>query len=142
MRIVNIGIGLILVMSAMAADTVTLTNGQVIKGTYLGGSPREVKIEAGDRIKTLDVADILRVEFDARRERVESESSPAPDRSILVPASTNLVIRMIDGVDSERNSVGQTFAASLDEPVIINGETVIPRGADVVVKLVDAKESG
>jgi len=49
---------------------------------------------------------------------------------------------MIDGMDSELNSVGQTFAASLDEPVVINGETVIPRGADVVVKLVDATESG
>jgi hypothetical protein len=31
---------------------------------------------------------------------------------------------------------------SLDEPVVINGQTVIPRGADAVVKLVDAKESG
>jgi hypothetical protein len=26
---------------------------------------------------------------------------------------------MIDGVDSERNTVGQTFAASLDEAVLI-----------------------
>jgi hypothetical protein len=49
---------------------------------------------------------------------------------------------MIDGVDSETNRVGQTFAASMDEPVMLNGETVIPRGADVVVKLVDSKESG
>jgi hypothetical protein len=30
----------------------------------------------------------------------------------------------------------------MDEPVMLNGETVIPRGADVVVKLVDSKESG
>jgi hypothetical protein len=49
---------------------------------------------------------------------------------------------MIDGVDSEVNRVGQTFAASMDQPVTMGGETVIPRGADVVVKLVDAKESG
>jgi hypothetical protein len=49
---------------------------------------------------------------------------------------------MIDGVDSEVNRVGQTFAASMDQPVVLNGETIIPRGADVVVKLVDAKESG
>jgi hypothetical protein len=62
--------------------------------------------------------------------------------SVELPAGTNLVVRMIDGVDSETNRVGQTFAASMDEPVILNGETVIPRGADVVVKLVDAKESG
>jgi hypothetical protein len=49
---------------------------------------------------------------------------------------------MIDPVDSETSSVGQTFAASMDQPVILNGDTVIPRGADVVVKLVDAKQSG
>jgi hypothetical protein len=124
-----------------AADTVTLKNGQVIEGTYLGGSPRGVKIETDNQIQTLDVADILRIEFDAARERRELETSPAAG-AIELPAGTNLVIRMIDGVDSERNSVGQTFAASLDEPVVINGETVIPRGADVVVKLVDATESG
>jgi hypothetical protein len=45
-------------------------------------------------------------------------------------------------VDSETNRVGQTFAASMAEPVTMGGETIIPRGADVVVKLVDAKESG
>jgi hypothetical protein len=72
-----------------------------------------------------------------------AEPLPAP-RSAggELPAGTNLVVRMIDGVDSQVNRVGQTFAASLDEPVMLNGETVIPRGADVVVKLVDAKESG
>ena len=59
-----------------------------------------------------------------------------------LPAGTNLVIRMIDGVDSENARAGQTFNASIDEPVMVNGQTVIPRGADVVVKLVDAKESG
>jgi hypothetical protein len=61
---------------------------------------------------------------------------------IELPAGTNLVVRMIDGVDSEVNRVGQTFAASMAEPVTMGGETIIPRGADVVVKLVDAKESG
>ena len=68
---------------------------------------------------------------------------PAPAMvSGTLPAGTNLVIRMIDGVDSETNRVGQTFRASLDQPVMINGKTVIPRGADAWVKLVDAKESG
>lgn len=130
MRII---ISLTLVAAAMAADTVTLKDGRAMAGTYLGGSPREVKLDAGDRIRTLDVADIARIEFGAAREQSET---------IQLPAGTHFVIRMIDGVDSERNSVGQTFAASLDEPVMITGEKVIPRGADVVVKLVDAKESG
>ena len=63
--------------------------------------------------------------------------------SAQLPAGTNMVVRMIEGVDSETARVGQTFKASLDEPVVgPNGETLIRRGADVVVKLVDAKESG
>jgi hypothetical protein len=59
-----------------------------------------------------------------------------------LPAGTNLVIRMIESVDSETNRVGQTFRASLDQPVMVDGVTAIPRGADAVVKLVDSKESG
>ena len=141
-RILPFGIGLTLVMAAMAADTVTLNDGRVITGTYLGGSPREVKLNAGDQIQTLDVADIVRIQFGAASEWREGRTSTDAGGAIELPAGTNLVIRMIDAVDSERNSVGQTFAASLDEPVMINGQTVIARGADVVVKLVDAKESG
>jgi hypothetical protein len=54
----------------------------------------------------------------------------------------SLVVRMIDDVDSERDQVGQTFRASLDEAIVVEGETVVPRGGDVVVKLVDDKQSG
>ena len=68
--------------------------------------------------------------------------APPPAPSVELQQGTNLVIRMIDGVDSEVNRVGQTFAASLDEPVMVDGQVVIPRGADMVVKLADAKESG
>jgi hypothetical protein len=135
-------------MVAMAAETVTLKDGRVIAGDYLGGSPTEVKLVVGDQVQTVDVQDIVRIDFHTRRspavapERRDIETPHSAGGRIRLQAGTNLVIRMIDGVDSERNSVGQTFAASLDEPVIIDGRTVIPRGADVVVKLVDAKESG
>ncbi len=74
------------------------------------------------------------------------QSAPPPPvrsaRGVELPAGTNIVVRMIEGVDSEAARVGQTFAASLDEPVMSNGEVAIPRGADVIVKLVDSKESG
>ena len=71
-------------------------------------------------------------------------AAQAPSRgSIELPAGTSIVVRMIDGVDSDTARVGQTFSASLDEPVTnSSGETLIPRGTDAVVKLVDSKESG
>ena len=94
-----------------------------------------MRIEVGDQSRTLRVEDIQSIRFGSTPEGRESAS-------VNLPAGTKLVIRMIDGVDSERNTVGQTFAASLDEPVRVNGEIVIPRGADVMVKLVDDRQSG
>ena len=171
MRLIHLAIALVLATAGFA-DTVTLKSGRVIHGTYLGGTARQLRVDTGDRVENLDVGDVVRIEFgdfapapvrDASSEerprlrRVQPDSQPTilrPDNdpppapaaarreSVELPAGTNLVVRMIDGVDSETNRVGQTFAASMDEPVLLNGETVIPRGADVVVKLVDAKESG
>jgi hypothetical protein len=143
---------------AIFADTVTLKSGRVVNGTYLGGSPRQVKMEIGDRIENFDVAEVARIEFGgpapeasaprrqppARILRPEAAApAAAPQRTqVELPAGTNVVVRMIDSVDSEVNRMGQTFQASLDEPILLNGETVVPRGADVVVKLVDEKQSG
>jgi hypothetical protein len=73
-----------------------------------------------------------------------SQSAPAAPAAptVTIPSGTLLKVRMIDGVDSETSQLGQTFQASLDEPIMINGDTVVPRGADVVAKLVEDKQSG
>ena len=151
-------IGVVLACATVGlADTVTLKSGEIIQGNYLGGSPRQVRIEAGGQIQDYNIDQIVRIEFsgpppapapEPRRSenvfRPEPANTPPPQQQALgdLPAGTNLVVRMIDAVDSSVNRVGQTFAASIDEPVMINGQMVIPRGADVVVKLVDSKESG
>ncbi|HLK47216.1 MAG TPA: hypothetical protein VKT49_03725 [Bryobacteraceae bacterium] len=163
MRLVYLGLALAAAGIGWS-DTVTLRNGRVIQGTYLGGTARQVRIDAGDQIQTVDVDDISRIEFSAPapsaaaapppapapaprqtllRPDPAGDSAPAPQAaSVQLPAGTNIVVRMIDGVDSQVNRVGQTFAASLDEAVMLNGNTVIPRGADAVIKLADSKESG
>jgi hypothetical protein len=61
----------------------------------------------------------------------------------MIPSGTVLTVRMVDSVDSQRDRVGQTFEASLDEPVLDpDGRTLVPRGADVIIKLVDDQQSG
>jgi len=170
MRLFSIATTLVLALaSVMFADTVRMKDGRTVRGTYLGGSARQVRMEVGDQIETLDVTDIERIEFGGaaampappppparsqqdrpvlRREdavmRPEQAPPPPPAmQGIELPAGTNVVIRMIDGVDSETARAGQTFQASLDQPIMLpNGEMAVERGADVVVKLVDAKESG
>lgn len=76
-----------------------------------------------------------------------SASTPAPESypgpaGITIPADTRLTIRMIDAVNSDTARLGQTFRASVDEPVYVNGQQVIPRGADVITKLVASQQSG
>jgi len=45
------------------ADTLTLRNGQVIQGTYMGGTARTVKMQVEDTTKTYEVTDIATLQF-------------------------------------------------------------------------------
>jgi len=70
------------------------------------------------------------------------QQAPAANSSIAIPAGTQIVVRLIDPVNSEVDRLGQTYRVSLDEPVVLNGQTMIPRGADAVAFLIDSERSG
>jgi hypothetical protein len=55
---------------------------------------------------------------------------------------TEIVVRLIDGIDSEKNKEGDTFRASLDEALMDGDDVLAPKGADATVKLVSSQESG
>jgi len=161
----------LLVLSIGLTDTLTLRSGRTVEGTFLGGDSRQVRLAVGDKIESFDIRDVSSIQFGAPQAAPapaaatvspEPVSSTAPrEAEILrpqpaaattassassttreIPAETAIVIRMIDDVDSERDSVGKTFRASLDEPLMVNGEVVAPRGNDVTVKLVSDEQSG
>jgi hypothetical protein len=64
---------------------------------------------------------------------VQQTSSTA---SGSVAGNTALVVKIIDDIDSERDPVGRVFPAMVDDPLVVNGQTVLPRGTDAKVKLV------
>ncbi len=69
--------------------------------------------------------------------------APAPvNAGIEVPSGTRIVVRLIDSVNSERDNLGQTYRATVDQPVVVNNQTLIPRGADAVATLIDDQQSG
>jgi hypothetical protein len=49
---------------------------------------------------------------------------------------------MIDSIDSERNKPGETFRASLDAPLSLEGNVVVPKGADVEGRIAEAQSAG
>lgn len=66
----------------------------------------------------------------------------ASNGPITVPAGQSLLIRMIDGVDSKKNNIGDVFHASLETDLNINGVLVAHKGTDVYGRLANAKEAG
>lgn len=58
-------------------------------------------------------------------------ATPPAEERVTMPAGTELTIRMIDSVDSEKNKVGDRFRASIEMPVVIEGKTAVPKGAEV-----------
>lgn len=73
---------------------------------------------------------------------VPAPPPPPEPKKVTLPPGTMINIRMIDSIDAGQDHVGQSFHASMDEALKVNGETVIPKGADVYVKLVDVKAAG
>jgi hypothetical protein len=66
---------------------------------------------------------------------------PAP-KKVTIPAGTQITVRLNDGLDTERNQVGDQFHATLGTPIVIDGDTVIPSGAEIVGRVVDVKSAG
>jgi hypothetical protein len=67
---------------------------------------------------------------------------PPPPQKVTIPAGTQLSVRLNDPLDSEKNQVGDTFHGALSTPIVIDGETVIPSGADVVGRVANVQSAG
>jgi hypothetical protein len=59
-----------------------------------------------------------------------------------IPSGTPIKVRMIDHLNSEDNQIGDTFAATLEEPITVNGKDLYPKGADVSGRIVDIHKTG
>lgn len=167
--LIRIATALIAVAALGAADTLTLRSGQVVRGEYLGGDARHVRMAVGDRVETYSIEELADLQFGATqkfsgdRRDYERRDSDRRDSGIreapalnppadtvsqptmagtVIPVGTSITIRMIDSVNSDQTRLGETFRASVDEPVSVDGQVVIARGGDAVVKLVEDKESG
>jgi BON domain-containing protein len=67
---------------------------------------------------------------------------PPPPQKVTIPAGTSLAVRLVDTIDSEKSQPGETFRATLNSPLSVEGEIAIPSGYDVEGHIVDVKSAG
>ena len=137
------------------ADTLELKDGRVLQGRYLGGTAAQLRFEVNGRVETFSVTQVVALTFTSdygRSAAPAPAAAPAPEAAapapapagefVNVPAGTPLLVRMIDGVDSSKNHVGDIFHASLETDLVVNDVIVARKGTDVYGRLAEAKEAG
>ena len=67
---------------------------------------------------------------------------PPPPRKLIIDQGTQLTVRLVDAIDSEKNQTGDTFHATLNAPITSDGEEAIPAGVQVQGHLVEVKSAG
>jgi hypothetical protein len=63
-------------------------------------------------------------------------------RSLEIPSGTSIRVRMTDNLSSEQTQMGDTFRGTLDEPIVVNGRELYPKGADVIGRVTDVHPTG
>jgi hypothetical protein len=70
-----------------------------------------------------------------------ANASPAP-QPVVIPAGKVLTVRLSQALSSKGSQPGETFMATLAEPVSVNGQPIIEKGANVRGTVVNAKAMG
>jgi hypothetical protein len=69
-------------------------------------------------------------------------ATPPPPAVVSLARGTRLRVRLDDDLGSKISQPGQTFRCTIADPVVVNGQTVIERGARAEGTVVDAKALG
>ncbi len=67
---------------------------------------------------------------------------PPPPQKVTIPSGTTLAVRLVDVIDSETATQGQTFHATLNSPLAVDGATAIPTGYNVEGHIVTVQSAG
>jgi hypothetical protein len=152
---------------AAAADTLELKDGRVLQGKYLGGTQATLRFEVNGEVQAFSTNDIVALTFTRGTSQPQAvapappPAAPAPaptvavqpnnmassqgndgSGSVTIPAGQSLLVRMIDGVDSSKNHVGDIFHASLETDLNVNGQLIARKGTDVYGRLATAEKAG
>ena len=134
------------------ADRVRLRSGKVIEGLFIGGDSKTVRVllDSG-QVAEVQLSDTTAVEFSERKPPAPPAAAPKPAAApapvpartmVAVPAGTAVNVRLTQAIDVDASKAGQTFKAIVDDPVMLGGSIIIPRGATAALQAVNVQQSG
>lgn len=75
----------------------------------------------------------------------EPSKGTTPTQSLIpptrIPEGTSLTVRLAQPISSASTRPGESIDCSLDDPIVIDEQTLIPRGSQIKGRVLDAKPS-
>jgi hypothetical protein len=130
--------------ASLSADRVRLRSGQAVTGSFMSADVKIVRLLLDNgRIAEFAVADVTAVEFSPRT----APPTPVPDPAtapapIMVPKGTVLSVRLTQAIEVDAAQAGMAFKSVLDDPVMLGGQVVVPRGAAVALQAAKVEQAG
>lgn len=148
-------------VALLPADVLFLRDGRTINGRLISATSRQIRfLEDGQRTARLhQVTAVERLAFGnaartsasapasstssngAYANRTDSNTRARTGRYSIAEGSV-ITVRMIDAVNSDQTNVGDTYRASLESPIVVDGQTIAARGADATVRIARVDQSG
>jgi hypothetical protein len=75
-------------------------------------------------------------------QQAQAAPRPVPPENLTLPAGTIIQIRTTDFLSSDKNQKGNTFIATLAQPIVIDGWVVMRRGQAITGQVTDAARAG
>jgi hypothetical protein len=130
--------------------SVAAKNGKVTLTGQVKTPVAQQKVEqiAKDEPGETGVDDQTAVQPDTTAAPAQAMTPPPPPvekpkpQPIVVPAGTTLTVRVGQALSSKTSQSGQTFLATLAQPVSVGGRSAIPAGATISGTVVSAKSKG
>jgi len=129
----------------LLADTLVIRDGKQITGTLLGATARQVEFlpDSGKALKMpLDKVASIHLSEPAAVAQPAPARPPAARRAVTIPAGTAIKVRTIDFIDVDKTQAGAKFRGAIDDPIMLGGDVVVPRGADVVLVASKVQQGG
>jgi hypothetical protein len=107
------------------------------------GCEKQTGVPSDDPAASATAEDPQKPPFDHEAQSEGNSPSPSLVPTVAkLPAGTPITIRLERAVSSASAHAGDRFQGVLDEPIVIEGQTVAPRGAAVTGRVLAAKSSG
>jgi len=127
-----------------SADSVKLRNGQTVTGSFMSADTKLIRmLLANGKIGEFPVDTVTSLEFSVRQPAPPPAPNPAQaPKPITLPKGTALTGVLTQAIDVDSTAAGQTFKATLDDPVMMDGKVIVPRGAAMVLQVAKVEQAG